>query len=176
MSLRALLLAAGLICASLAQADTELVMTAKLPNGDTVPYMLDSASPAPKYLLAGNNNKYLYHNSTLALDADTGKIKWYYQHLVDHWDLDHPFERLLVDTAVTPDARTNDGDATRATVRRTQPPRPASGRPVVVPIARTTTAPVAVAMTAGAVGAVLAMETVAMADERGSMGATVRSG
>jgi PQQ-dependent dehydrogenase (methanol/ethanol family) len=62
-------------------------------------------APAPKYLLAGNNNKYLYHNSTLALDADTGKIKWYYQHLVDHWDLDHPFERLLVDTAVTPDAK-----------------------------------------------------------------------
>ena len=28
---------------------------------------------------------------------------WFYQHLVDHWDLDHPFERLLVDTAVTPD-------------------------------------------------------------------------
>ena len=28
---------------------------------------------------------------------------WYYQHLIDHWDLDHPFERLLVDTAVAPD-------------------------------------------------------------------------
>ena len=25
------------------------------------------------------------------------------QHLNDHWDLDHPFERLLVDTAVAPD-------------------------------------------------------------------------
>ncbi len=25
------------------------------------------------------------------------------QHLNDHWDLDHPFERLLVDTAVRPD-------------------------------------------------------------------------
>src|SRR5207237_2747400 len=24
--------------------------------------------------------------------------------VVDHWDLDHPFERLLVDTAVTPNA------------------------------------------------------------------------
>ena len=30
---------------------------------------------------------------------------WYYQHLVDHWDLDHPFERLLVDTAVAPNPR-----------------------------------------------------------------------
>jgi alcohol dehydrogenase (cytochrome c) len=60
-------------------------------------------SPAPKFALAGNDLDYLYHNSTLALDVDTGEIVWYYQHLVDHWDLDHPFERLLVDTAVAPD-------------------------------------------------------------------------
>jgi alcohol dehydrogenase (cytochrome c) len=63
------------------------------------------SSPAPKYMLAGNDKKYLYHNSTLALNADTGRIAWYYQHLVDHWDLDHPFERLLVDTAITPDPK-----------------------------------------------------------------------
>ena len=60
-------------------------------------------SPAPKFMLGGVNNKHLYHNSTLALDGDTGEIVWYYQHLNDSWDLDHPFERLLVDTAVTPD-------------------------------------------------------------------------
>ena len=60
-------------------------------------------SPAPKYLLGGTGLAHLYHNSTLALDADTGAIVWHYQHLNDHWDLDHPFERLLVDTAVTPD-------------------------------------------------------------------------
>ena len=59
-------------------------------------------APAPKFMLAGNDLQYLYHNSTLALNADTGKIVWYYQHLVDHWDFDHPFERLLVDTAVAP--------------------------------------------------------------------------
>ena len=62
-------------------------------------------SPAPKYMLGGTANKHLYHNSTLALNADTGKIVWYYQHLVDHWDLDHPFERLIVDTAVAPNPR-----------------------------------------------------------------------
>ena len=62
-------------------------------------------SPAPKYMLGGSANKYLYHNSTLALNADTGKIVWYYQHLVDHWDLDHPFERLIVDSAVAPNPR-----------------------------------------------------------------------
>ena len=61
-------------------------------------------SPAPKFMLDGNDKTYLYHNSTLALNADTGKIVWYYQHVVDHWDFDHPFERLLIDTAVAPDA------------------------------------------------------------------------
>ena len=61
-------------------------------------------SPAPKFMLGGVDKKHLYHNSTLALDADTGEIVWYYQHLNDHWDLDHPFERMLVDTAVTPDS------------------------------------------------------------------------
>jgi alcohol dehydrogenase (cytochrome c) len=59
--------------------------------------------PAPKFILGGNDKEHLYHNSTLALDPDTGEIVWYYQHVVDHWDLDHPFERLLVDTAVAPD-------------------------------------------------------------------------
>ena len=59
-------------------------------------------SPAPKFLLGGNDKKHLYHNSTLALDPETGRIVWYYQHLVDHWDFDHPFERILIDTEVTP--------------------------------------------------------------------------
>lgn len=47
----------------------------------------------------------LYTNSTLALNADTGAIVWYFQHLPgDEWDLDHPFERLIVETEVAPDA------------------------------------------------------------------------
>jgi PQQ-dependent dehydrogenase (methanol/ethanol family) len=60
-------------------------------------------SPAPKFMLGGAEHAHLYHNSTLALDASTGEIVWYYQHLNDHWDLDHPYERLLIDTAVAPD-------------------------------------------------------------------------
>jgi PQQ-dependent dehydrogenase (methanol/ethanol family) len=60
-------------------------------------------APAPKYMLGGNGEQHLYHNSTLSLDAGTGEIVWYFQHVVDHWDLDHPFERLLIDTAVAPD-------------------------------------------------------------------------
>ena len=62
-----------------------------------------STAPAPKFLLAGNHKQYLYHDSTLALDPDNGKLVWYYQHIVDHWDLDHPFERYLIDTKVAPD-------------------------------------------------------------------------
>ena len=60
-------------------------------------------SPAPKFMLGGVENTHLYHNSTLALDVETGEIRWHYQHMNDHWDLDHPFERILVDTAVAPD-------------------------------------------------------------------------
>ena len=61
-------------------------------------------SPAPKFMLGGIENTHLYHNSTLALDVETGEIRWHYQHLNDHWDLDPPFERMLLDTAVSPDA------------------------------------------------------------------------
>ncbi len=57
-------------------------------------------SPAPKFALDGNDKQYLYHNSTLAIDATTGKLSWYYQHVVDHWDLDHTMERMMVDEAV----------------------------------------------------------------------------
>ena len=47
-------------------------------------------SPAPKFMLGGVDRQHLYHNSTLALDADTGEIVWYYQHLNDHWDSRSP--------------------------------------------------------------------------------------
>ena len=61
-------------------------------------------APTPKFMLDGNDKEYLYHNSTLALDVKTGRIVWHYQHIVDHWDLDHPFPRMLVDQQVAPDA------------------------------------------------------------------------
>jgi alcohol dehydrogenase (cytochrome c) len=48
----------------------------------------------------------LYSNSTVALDPDTGKLLWYYQHLPgDDWDEDYTHERTLVRTAVSPDPR-----------------------------------------------------------------------
>jgi PQQ-dependent dehydrogenase (methanol/ethanol family) len=61
--------------------------------------------PAPKFTLGGNDKQHLYHNSTLALNGDTGKIVWHYQHVIDHWDLDHPFERIITETAVAPDPK-----------------------------------------------------------------------
>jgi alcohol dehydrogenase (cytochrome c) len=73
------------------------------PETKTVFVGTSVTAPAPKFMLAGNDEQYLYHNSTLAIDVSTGAIKWYFQHVVDHWDLDHPFERLIVDTALAPD-------------------------------------------------------------------------
>ena len=43
----------------------------------------------------------LYTDSTLAIDADTGKIVWYHQFLPrDNWNFDHAFEQMLVDIEV----------------------------------------------------------------------------
>ncbi|HYR86162.1 MAG TPA: PQQ-binding-like beta-propeller repeat protein [Terriglobia bacterium] len=48
----------------------------------------------------------LYSNSTIALDPETGKLSWYYQHLPgDDWDSDHTHERTLVRTRFNPDPR-----------------------------------------------------------------------
>jgi alcohol dehydrogenase (cytochrome c) len=45
----------------------------------------------------GNKGDGLYFNSTLALNPDTGKLVWYYQHLPnDTFDQDYAFERLIV--------------------------------------------------------------------------------
>jgi alcohol dehydrogenase (cytochrome c) len=44
-----------------------------------------------------SNNDALYTDSTLALDADTGKLSWFYQHMNrDVWDLDWAFEQSLI--------------------------------------------------------------------------------
>lgn len=60
-------------------------------NADAVPY----ESPSE-----------LYSNSTIALDINTGKLLWYYQHLpADDWDSDHIHERTLIHTRVSPDSK-----------------------------------------------------------------------
>lgn len=49
------------------------------------------------------DDEFLYQTSTLAIDADTGAIKWHQQHFRDQYDMDHTFERILIDTPVEPD-------------------------------------------------------------------------
>jgi alcohol dehydrogenase (cytochrome c) len=49
----------------------------------------------------GISNDALYTNSTLAVDPQTGRLVWYFQHFPnDQWDLDWAFERQLVDLTI----------------------------------------------------------------------------
>ena len=59
-------------------------------------------SQAKPWMLASRQSKWgdkgLYTNSTLALDPDTGKLAWHFQHVQqESFDLDEVFERVLVD-------------------------------------------------------------------------------
>jgi alcohol dehydrogenase (cytochrome c) len=46
---------------------------------------------------AGITNDGLYTDSTLAINPDTGKLAWHFQHVPnDQWDLDWAFERQLI--------------------------------------------------------------------------------
>ncbi len=56
---------------------------------DTGPLLKPSGAP-------GTTQDALYTDSTLALNPDTGKLVWHFQHLPnDQWDLDWVFERTL---------------------------------------------------------------------------------
>ena len=60
--------------------------------------------PSLERLRGTTGRDVLYSNSTLATDPANGDLVWYYQHLPrDNWDLDHVFERYLVDVALAPD-------------------------------------------------------------------------
>jgi alcohol dehydrogenase (cytochrome c) len=62
-------------------------------------------APSPEKLRGSGSGDLLYTNSTLALDPATGRMAWYFQHLPrDNWDLDHVFERIIVETNVAPSA------------------------------------------------------------------------
>ena len=46
----------------------------------------------------GTDGDALYTNSTLALDPETGELKWYYQHLpAETHDMDEVFERIVIE-------------------------------------------------------------------------------
>ena len=48
----------------------------------------------------------LYTASTLALDADTGKIVWYFQETPnEHWDFDTPSPKMLYETTINGETR-----------------------------------------------------------------------
>jgi alcohol dehydrogenase (cytochrome c) len=51
----------------------------------------------------GTDGAALYTNSTLALDPDTGEMRWYYQHVPgETQDMDEVFENVLIDTGGRP--------------------------------------------------------------------------
>lgn len=61
--------------------------------------------PYPAVLRGSADGDALYTNSTLAINAETGEVVWHYQHLPrDDWDLDSPFERVLVESEIAPSA------------------------------------------------------------------------
>ena len=74
--------------------ETNLVFFGPSPTYDTAPLRDRIANP-------NVTNDALYTNSTLALNPDTGKLAWHYQHMQnDQWDLDWAFERLIFDMKV----------------------------------------------------------------------------
>jgi alcohol dehydrogenase (cytochrome c) len=84
------------------------------PKTNTVLWGIANAMPNTR--MARNNGKAdaisniapsaLYSNSTVALDPETGKLKWYYQHLPgDDWDEDYTNERTLVRSKFNPDPK-----------------------------------------------------------------------
>jgi alcohol dehydrogenase (cytochrome c) len=71
------------------------------PQTQTTFWGIGMPGPYSELIRGSGDGSVLYTNSTLALDINTGKLKWYYQHLPrDNWDLDSPFERMIVDQQV----------------------------------------------------------------------------
>jgi len=67
------------------------------PDANLVYWGTAQAKPWAR-AVRGTDGSALYTNSTLALDPDTGKIKWYYQHLPgETQDMDEVFENILID-------------------------------------------------------------------------------
>jgi PQQ-dependent dehydrogenase (methanol/ethanol family) len=71
---------------------------------DTIYWGTSVPSPSLEVVRGTPGGDVLYSNSTLALDPASGRLRWYYQHLPrDNWDLDHPYERFLLDAELVPD-------------------------------------------------------------------------
>jgi len=71
------------------------------PKTNTTFWGVGMPGPYAELIRGSGEGSVLYTNSTLAIDAGTGELKWYFQHLPrDNWDLDSPFERILVDQEI----------------------------------------------------------------------------
>ncbi|HVZ27426.1 MAG TPA: PQQ-binding-like beta-propeller repeat protein [Rhizomicrobium sp.] len=68
------------------------------PELNTTYWGVAQAKPWMRASRGTGANAALYSTSTLALDPDTGKLKWYFQHVPgESLDLDVVFERVLID-------------------------------------------------------------------------------
>lgn len=66
--------------------------------GQPYPWNAEMSGLSPKSADPNVTNNALYTNSTLAMDPNTGELKWYHQYLAnDTLDLDYAYERLLID-------------------------------------------------------------------------------
>ncbi|MEO8096955.1 MAG: PQQ-binding-like beta-propeller repeat protein [Acidobacteriota bacterium] len=80
--------------------DLNLVYFGAAPSYDTGPLRIRSTQP-------GITNDALYTDSTLAINPDTGKLAWHFQHVSnDQWDYDWIFERTLIKMPVNGQMRT----------------------------------------------------------------------
>ena len=67
-------------------------------TGQPYPWNMEMAGLKPKSSDPTVTNDALYTNTTLAINATSGEIEWYHQHLpTDGLDLDYVYERILVD-------------------------------------------------------------------------------
>ena len=67
-----------------------------------MPCNTSTGSPSPWSTVTRGtlDAKGLYMNSTLALNPDTGKLVWHYQHIgADPYDQDYAFERIVDDAS-----------------------------------------------------------------------------
>lgn len=65
-----------------------------------------TGEPSPVYDPEFRPGDNLYANSTLALDADTGELKWYFQEVPnDQWDYDSTSTRILYDLDIGGETR-----------------------------------------------------------------------
>ncbi len=71
--------------------ELNLVYYGVAPTYDTAPLLVPSEEK-------GVTNEGMYTNCTVALNADTGKLVWYFQHTQnDQWDMDWAFERTVAE-------------------------------------------------------------------------------